>query len=107
MIDFLLTLKLIINSPSIQETQRISSVDLSQDGRFVLVQLLSQEVHMWDIQSKKLVSHCQVSNSKPLSTIFLRASFGGPHDDFALSGTLGKFLFLLRRRSLELTLILQ
>ena len=69
----------------IEEEKPITSLSVSKDGRYLLVNLVSEEIHLWDI----------VANSKlPLKyrghrqgRYVIRSCFGGSDHAFIVSGS--------------------
>lgn len=71
----------------IEEEKSITSLSVSRDGRYLLVNLVSQEIHLWDITDDD-------SNSKPFKykghrqgRYVIRSCFGGSDQAFILSGS--------------------
>lgn len=79
----------------ILEEHSITSLSLSGDGEFFIVNLNSQEIHMWDVAAKwekpmKYTGHKQ-------SKYVIRSCFGGLNSKFIASGSENTqvFLFLI------------
>jgi hypothetical protein len=71
---------------------------LSDDGRLALVNVSSQELHLWDLDAKKLVNKYQ--GQKQVDNV-IRSTFGGFNQAFVLSGSEGNismWIDQMRRR---------
>lgn len=69
----------------IEEDQTITSFSLSKDNRFLLVNLLNQEIHLWNIQGEiKLVAKYR---GHKRSRFVIRSCFGGTEQAFVASGS--------------------
>lgn len=77
----------------IQEQGVITSLTLTKDGRYALVNVQdSQELHLWDLDELQLVH--KYSGQKQLAYV-IRSTLGGHHDSFVLSGSEGThYLYL-------------
>lgn len=69
----------------ISEEQPITSLSVSADGKFFIVNLGSQEIHLWDLagewkQPLKFLGHKQ-------SKYVIRSCFGGLDSSFIASGS--------------------
>ncbi|XVF60726.1 hypothetical protein PTKIN_Ptkin08bG0071100 [Pterospermum kingtungense] len=69
----------------IEEDQTITSFSLSRDNRFLLVSLLNQEIHLWNIEGDlKLVSKYK---GHKRTRFIIRSCFGGLEQAFIASGS--------------------
>ncbi|KAJ6335967.1 hypothetical protein OIU78_012549 [Salix suchowensis] len=69
----------------IEENQTITSFSLSRDNRFLLVNLLNQEIHLWSIDGNfRLVAKY---NGHKRSRFVIRSCFGGLEQAFIASGS--------------------
>lgn len=69
----------------IEEDQVITSFSLSNDGKFLLVNLLDQEIHLWTIDGDvKLVTKYE---GHKRSRFVVRSCFGGLEQSFIASGS--------------------
>ncbi|KAI8927649.1 WD40-repeat-containing domain protein [Entophlyctis helioformis] len=68
----------------LQESEAITSVDVSRDGRQLLVNTAIQEIHLWDLATRQLVRK-YVGQKQGLFVI--RSCFGGATENFVLSGS--------------------
>ena len=67
----------------------MSSVSISNDGKYGIVHLFSQEIHLWNLQTRKLEMQFHHKRSPDLVPLYLQACFGGKQDSFVISGSLG------------------
>ncbi|KAL5858975.1 hypothetical protein ACOSQ4_000271 [Xanthoceras sorbifolium] len=84
----------------IEEDQTITSCSLSKDNRFLLVNLLNQEIHLWNIEGDlKLVAKYQ---GHKRTRFVIRSCFGGLEQAFIASGSEDSQVYLWHRGSCEL-----
>ncbi|XP_058762024.1 WD repeat-containing protein 26 homolog isoform X1 [Vicia villosa] len=84
----------------IEEDQVITSFSLSKDSRFLLVSLLNQEIHLWNIEGDpKLVSKYK---SHKRSRFIIRSCFGGHEQSFIASGSEDSQVYIWHRSSGDL-----
>ncbi|KAJ1394762.1 WD40/YVTN repeat-like-containing domain superfamily [Sesbania bispinosa] len=84
----------------IEEDQTITSFSLSKDSRFLLVNLLNQEIHLWNIEGDpKLVSKYK---SHKRSRFIIRSCFGGLKQAFIASGSEDSQVYIWHRSSGDL-----
>ncbi|CAK8565429.1 unnamed protein product [Lathyrus sativus] len=84
----------------VEEDQAITSFSLSKDSRFLLVNLLNQEIHLWNIEGDpKLVSKYK---SHKRSRFIIRSCFGGYQQSFIASGSEDSQVYIWHRSSGEL-----
>lgn len=69
------------------ETDPITSVSVSEDGRYALVNLCTQEIHLWDLEQRKSVRKYL---GQKQGRFVIRSCFGGVSQGFVLSGSEGK-----------------
>jgi WD40 repeat protein len=69
----------------INEEELMTSLSVSNDGRFLLVNLTNQEIHLWDItdNSKLLFKY----RGHRQTRFVIRSSFGGSSQTFIVSGS--------------------
>lgn len=78
---------------TIQETSPLTSICLSLDGRFALVNLqTTQELHLWDLENK-ILAHKYVGHTHMRYVI--RSCFGGINERFVVSGSEGTLSFFM------------
>ncbi|KAK9763008.1 hypothetical protein K7432_010709 [Basidiobolus ranarum] len=78
----------------IEEDRRINSMRLSDDGRFVVVNLNDQDIHLWDIVEKRLVR--RFAGLKQCEFI-IRSCFGGHEQSFIASGSADGSIYVWHR----------
>ncbi|CAO2827631.1 unnamed protein product [Amaranthus hypochondriacus] len=88
----------------IEEEQVITSFSLSNDGKFLLVNLLDQEIHLWTIDGDvKLVTKYE---GHKRSRFVVRSCFGGLEQSFIASGSEDSQVYIWHRSSGKLVDIL-
>ncbi|GMI68489.1 WD-40 repeat 26 [Hibiscus trionum] len=84
----------------IEEDQTITSFSLSRDNRFLLVNLLNQEIHLWNIEGDpKLVSEYR---GHKRTRFLIRSCFGGLEQAFIASGSEDSLVYIWHRDTGEL-----
>ncbi|KAJ7960604.1 WD repeat-containing protein 26-like [Quillaja saponaria] len=84
----------------IEEDQTITSFSLSNDSKFLLVNLLNQEIHLWNIEGDlKLVGKY---TGHKRTRFIIRSCFGGLKQSFIASGSEDSQVYLWHRNSGEL-----
>ncbi|KAL4335877.1 hypothetical protein GQ457_07G003520 [Hibiscus cannabinus] len=84
----------------IEEDQPITSFSLSRDSRFLLVNLLNQEIHLWNIEGDpKLVSKYR---GHKRTRFIIRSCFGGLDESFIASGSEDSLVYIWHRGTREL-----
>jgi WD40 repeat protein len=69
----------------IDEEKAITSLSLSKDGKYLLVNLVNQEIHLWDIAGK-LKSPLKYKGHRQQRYV-IRSCFGGSDQAFIASGS--------------------
>ncbi|KAL2458286.1 transducin family protein/WD-40 repeat family protein [Forsythia ovata] len=88
----------------IEEGQNIVSFALSEDSKFLLVSLLNQEIHLWNIEGAiKLVAKFKGHKH---SRFVLKSCFGGLDQAFIASGSEDSQVYIWHRISGELVFTL-
>ncbi|KAK2431475.1 WD repeat-containing protein [Trifolium repens] len=83
----------------IEETQTITSFSLSKDNKFLLVNLLNQEIHLWNIEGDpKLVGKYKGHRR---TRFIIRSCFGGLKQAFIASGSEDSQVYIWHRSSEE------
>ncbi|KAG4128215.1 hypothetical protein ERO13_D09G007400v2 [Gossypium hirsutum] len=84
----------------IEEDQTITSFSLSRDSRFLLINLLNQEIHLWNIEGDpKLVSKYR---GHKRTRFIIRSCFGGLEQAFIASGSEDSLVYIWHRGTGEL-----
>ncbi|XP_057955684.1 WD repeat-containing protein 26 homolog isoform X2 [Malania oleifera] len=84
----------------IEEDQTITSFSLSRDSKFVLVSLLNQEIHLWNINGDiKLIAKYE---GHKRARFIIRSCFGGSEEAFIASGSEDSQVYIWHRGSGEL-----
>ncbi|PIA30235.1 hypothetical protein AQUCO_05700146v1 [Aquilegia coerulea] len=85
----------------IEEDQTITSFSLSRDNKFLLVNLLNQEIHLWSIEDDdpKLVS---TYKGHKRTRFVIRSCFGGSQQAFIASGSEDSLVYIWHRGTGEL-----
>jgi len=86
-----------------QETDPPTSMELSTDNRYLLVNISSHELHLWDLQERKLI---QKYKGQKQSRYVLRSCFGGVNEAFIASGSEDSQMYIWHRESGNLLQIL-
>lgn len=89
----------------IQETGVITSLSLTRDGQFALVNVQDcQELHLWDLNKLEIVH--KYSGQKQL-TYIIRSTLGGHHESFVLSGSEDNRVYIWSRENESLLEVLE
>lgn len=84
----------------IEESQTITSFSLSADNKFLLVNLLNQEIHLWNLEGDiKLVAKYE---GLKRTRFLIRSCFGGLEQAFIASGSEDSQVYIWHRGSGEL-----
>ncbi|XP_020586453.1 WD repeat-containing protein 26-like [Phalaenopsis equestris] len=84
----------------IEENHTITSFSLSRDDRFLLVNLINQEIHLWDIASfPRLVTSYK---GHKRSRFVIRSCFGGYEQSYIASGSEDSQVYIWHRGSSNL-----
>ncbi|KAK4758919.1 hypothetical protein SAY87_020220 [Trapa incisa] len=83
----------------IEENQTITSFSLSRDNKFLLVNLLNQEIHLWNIQEVKLVAKYR---GHKRTQFVIRSCLGGLDQAFVASGSEDSQVYIWHKCSGEL-----
>ncbi|KAL9252920.1 WD repeat-containing protein [Drosera capensis] len=83
----------------LEEDQVITSFSLSRDNRFLLVNLINQEIHLWSIEGDlKVVSKYK---GHKRSRFIIRSCFGGSDQAFIASGSEDSQVYIWHRSTGE------
>ncbi|KAJ7199515.1 hypothetical protein O6H91_Y498000 [Diphasiastrum complanatum] len=69
----------------IEEEVSVTSLSVSKDGKYLLVNLASQEIHMWDLTSNKKLPYKYKGHRQ--GRYVIRSCFGGSDHAFIISGS--------------------
>jgi WD40 repeat protein len=79
---------------SMQESDSITSISLSKDNHFLLVNLSISEVHLWDLQERKVIKKYF---GQKQGRYVIRGCLGGIHENFVLSGSEDSCVYVWNR----------
>ncbi|KAL8150645.1 hypothetical protein V2J09_020453 [Rumex salicifolius] len=88
----------------IEEDQVITSFSLSKDNRFLLIDLLNQEIHLWSIEDGPKVISKYKGHKR--SRFLLHSCFGGFEQSFIASGSEDSQVYIWQRATGELLSVL-
>lgn len=80
----------------IEESEPITSVSLSRDGRHALVNTAGPEVHLWDLARPALV-HSYTGHKQ--GRFVIRTTFGGSDESYVISGSEDSQVYVWARHS--------
>lgn len=88
----------------IEEDEVITSFSLSKDNKFLLVNLINQEIHLWSIESEPKVVSKYKGHKR--ARFVIRSCFGGFEQAFIASGSEDSQVYIWHRGSGKLLLAL-
>ncbi|CAK9224024.1 unnamed protein product [Sphagnum jensenii] len=88
----------------IKEAKPITSLSVSEDGKYLLVNLVNEEIHLWDIAAK-LKSPLKYRGHRQ-RRYMIRSCFGGYDQAFVASGSEDSQIYIWNRRSGDLLEVL-
>ncbi|KNC87367.1 hypothetical protein SARC_00508 [Sphaeroforma arctica JP610] len=88
----------------IQENDSITSLSVSADSKFLLVNLSSQEIHLWNLDERRLITKYY---GQKQGKFVIRSCFGGHNDAFVISGSEDYNIYMWHRNSAELLDVLE
>ncbi|EFJ15990.1 hypothetical protein SELMODRAFT_268628 [Selaginella moellendorffii] len=88
----------------IEEDHSITSLSVSLDGRYLLVNLVSQEIHLWDMALNSR-SPCKYKGHRQ-GRYVIRSCFGGSDHAFIVSGSEDSQVYIWHRGNGELLEVL-
>jgi len=83
----------------IKEDHPVMSMTLSSDGRLLLVNLVGQGIHMWDLEDKVMLRKFQ--GSVRIGSYHIYSTFGGASDSFIASGSEDNKVYIWHRSRSE------
>ena len=87
----------------IEESEPITSLCLTKDGRHALVNTASQEIHLWELPSRSLI-HRYIGHKQ--GRFVIRAAFGGVDESFVVCGSEDSQVYIWHRHSATLLEVL-
>ncbi|CAM0910875.1 unnamed protein product [Alopecurus aequalis] len=81
----------------IEEEQAITSFSLSEDGDFLLVNLINQQIHLWNIRIDPIRVNRYTGHKR--SRFVIRSCFGGSEQAFIASGSEDSKVYIWHRAS--------
>eukprot|EP01132_Coremiostelium_polycephalum_P000771 gene771-956_t len=81
---------------SIVESEAITSMEMSNDCKYVLVNTSNQEIHLWDLEKKIIV---QKYRGQKQGRFVIRSCFGGVDQAFVLSGSEDSMVYIWHRQN--------
>ncbi|KAF2312320.1 hypothetical protein GH714_034196 [Hevea brasiliensis] len=88
----------------IEEEEIITSFSLSKDNKFLLVNLINQEIHLWSIEGNPKIISKYKGHTR--TRFVIRSCFGGFEQAFIASGSEDSQVYIWHRGSGELLLAL-
>ncbi|GAB5587157.1 hypothetical protein Unana1_02057 [Umbelopsis nana] len=88
----------------LSEEHSITSISLSDDGRYALVNVSSEELHLWDLDTRTLLNKYQGQKQKDN---VIRSTFGGYNQAFVLSGSEDNHVYVWNRKHGTLLQVLE
>lgn len=77
----------------------LTSISVSKDSRYALVNVKPEEVHLWDLEAYRIVRKYVGQLQREF---VIRSCFGGPHENYVLSGSQDNHIYIWKRDSSEL-----
>lgn len=79
----------------IEEDQIITSFQLSRDNKFLLVNLLNQEIHLWNLEGEAEIVTTYTGHKR--TRFVIRSCFGGLNQAFIASGSEDSLVYIWHR----------
>jgi WD repeat-containing protein 26 len=76
-----------------QMSHNMTCVTASNDSKFILINSMAQEVHLWDIEKLQLIRKFV---GQAQEKFMIRSCFGGPDQNFILSGSEGMYILVVK-----------
>lgn len=83
----------------IQMNQVLTSVTVSRDSKYALINVKPEEVHLWDLHNYRIVTKYVGQLQKEF---VIRSCFGGIEEQFVLSGSQDNYVYVWNRHTAEL-----
>jgi len=87
----------------LEENANVTSICLSNDCKFALVNLASREIHLWDIDERRLV---RKYHGQKQDKFVIRSCFGGIDQGFVVSGSEDSNIYVWNREHATLIEVL-
>ncbi|KAK9375931.1 WD40-repeat-containing domain protein [Lipomyces chichibuensis] len=87
----------------IQLQAKMTSVSISKDSKYALVNISAKEVHLWDIDKIQLARKCV---GQQQSEFIIRSCFGGMADNFIVSGSEDASIYVWKKDDASLIEVL-
>ncbi|EGC37333.1 hypothetical protein DICPUDRAFT_46602 [Dictyostelium purpureum] len=81
---------------SLNEADSITSMQLSKDCKYALVNTSCQEIHLWDLEKQNIV---QKYRGQKQGRFVIRSCFGGVDEAFILSGSEDSTIYIWHRQT--------
>ncbi|KAK9456215.1 WD40-repeat-containing domain protein [Dipodascopsis uninucleata] len=78
----------------IHSQSNMACVTVSRDSRYAIVNIPTQEIHIWDIEKVQLVHKCV---GQLQTKYIIRSCFGGVNDNFIISGSEDANIYIWRK----------
>ena len=95
------------DSPILQtliESDSITSMTISRDSKYLLVNMSTQEIHLWDIELQKIIKKY---NGHKQGRFVIRSSFAGVDENFVICGSDDSLIYVWHRERAEMISYLQ
>jgi len=86
-----------------QETDTIASLELSKDNKQILVNVSANEIHAWDLESKRII---QKYRGQKHQRYVIRSCFGGANQAFVSAGSEDSQVYIWHRAQGTLLFVL-
>jgi hypothetical protein len=83
--------------------KQLTSICISKDSRFALINVVPEEVHLWDLELRRIV---RKYIGQVQSDYIIRSCFGGQEENFVLSGSQDNYVYVWNRETTDLIEVL-
>lgn len=83
--------------------KQLTSVFISRDSRYALINVVPEEVHLWDLELRRIVRKYV---GQVQSDYIIRSCFGGVDENFVLSGSQDNHVYVWNRDTTDLVEVL-
>lgn len=77
----------------------LTSISISKDSGYALINVKPEELHLWDLSTFRIVRKYVGQLQKEF---VIRSCFGGPHENYILSGSQDNHIYIWNRETSEL-----